>query len=295
MLADPPPAGILDDAGVELVLPEHRDLLALRVVVDAGGTHKGRLAELPRLFDTLDEPPALTEMDELSGLRWQRRHAHYIPSHPFSDQGRTQPTIARSSAKRSTRRRKNCEASARSFVHRSRVMGSAICLCRHNDCARSTRSHSNGMAAPTWGRMKRSSRRNSSRGDCLRALHASHEDESREHEAAIERPQAEHRRLQSRLDAMYIDKLDGRVDPTFDDRMSAPGERSRPAASVRSSGIRPRTCPEWMRGSGYSNLRGTRSASSKARNPRKAATPEFPGFELLMEEWRADGHSEPTF
>jgi site-specific DNA recombinase len=53
------------------------------------------------------------------------------------------------------------------------------------------------------------------------ALHASHTDETREHEGAIERLQTEHRRLQNRLDAMYVDKLDGRVDATFYERMSA--------------------------------------------------------------------------
>jgi hypothetical protein len=52
------------------------------------------------------------------------------------------------------------------------------------------------------------------------ALRASHAEERREHEGAIEWLQIEHKRLQSRLDAMYIDKLDGRVDPTFHDRMS---------------------------------------------------------------------------
>ena len=53
------------------------------------------------------------------------------------------------------------------------------------------------------------------------ALLASHADEKREHEAAIERLQAEHRRLQARVDAMYLDKLDGRIDAAFFDRMSA--------------------------------------------------------------------------
>jgi site-specific DNA recombinase len=52
------------------------------------------------------------------------------------------------------------------------------------------------------------------------ALHASHEDETREHEWAIERLQIEHKRLQNRLDAMYVDKLDGRIDATFYERMS---------------------------------------------------------------------------
>jgi site-specific DNA recombinase len=53
------------------------------------------------------------------------------------------------------------------------------------------------------------------------ALHASHADEKREHEAAIGRLQAEYDRLQSRVHAMYVDKLDGRVDAAFFDRMSA--------------------------------------------------------------------------
>ena len=52
------------------------------------------------------------------------------------------------------------------------------------------------------------------------ALHASHADETREHEGAIERLQIEHKRLQNRLDAMYVDKLDGRVDASFYERMS---------------------------------------------------------------------------
>lgn len=53
------------------------------------------------------------------------------------------------------------------------------------------------------------------------ALRASHADEKREHQDAVEKLQTEHKRLQSRLDAMNIDKLDGRVDATFYERMSA--------------------------------------------------------------------------
>jgi site-specific DNA recombinase len=44
------------------------------------------------------------------------------------------------------------------------------------------------------------------------ALLASHADEKREHEAAIERLQAGYNRLQGRTDTMYVDKLDGRMD-----------------------------------------------------------------------------------
>ena len=52
------------------------------------------------------------------------------------------------------------------------------------------------------------------------ALHASHADERREHEEAIKRHQAEYNRLNDRIHAMYVDKLDGLVDAAFYDRMS---------------------------------------------------------------------------
>ena len=52
------------------------------------------------------------------------------------------------------------------------------------------------------------------------ALHASHADERREHEEAIKRHQAEYKRLQDRIDAMYVDKLDGVVDTVFFEKMS---------------------------------------------------------------------------
>ncbi len=53
------------------------------------------------------------------------------------------------------------------------------------------------------------------------ALHSSHVDERRDHEEAIRRLQAEHKRFGDRINAMYLDKLDGRVDDVFFDRMSA--------------------------------------------------------------------------
>jgi site-specific DNA recombinase len=53
------------------------------------------------------------------------------------------------------------------------------------------------------------------------ALRASHADERHEHEEAIRRLQAEHKRLGDRINAMYLDKLDGRVDGAFFDKMSA--------------------------------------------------------------------------
>jgi hypothetical protein len=52
------------------------------------------------------------------------------------------------------------------------------------------------------------------------ALHASHADQRREHETAIQRLRAEYDRLQRRIDAMYVDKLDGKIGGDFYDRMA---------------------------------------------------------------------------
>ncbi len=68
LLADAAPAVVGDDPGVELVLPQHRNRLALRVVVDAGGAHKARVAKPRRSLDALDQPAALPQVDELPGL-----------------------------------------------------------------------------------------------------------------------------------------------------------------------------------------------------------------------------------
>jgi hypothetical protein len=52
------------------------------------------------------------------------------------------------------------------------------------------------------------------------ALHASHADERHEHEEAIKRHQVEYNRLNDRIHAMYVDKLDGLVDTAFFEKMS---------------------------------------------------------------------------
>lgn len=49
----------------------------------------------------------------------------------------------------------------------------------------------------------------------VKALKASHADEKREHDEAVGRLQKEYNRLQSRLDAMYEDKLDGKISQDF--------------------------------------------------------------------------------
>ncbi len=55
----------------------------------------------------------------------------------------------------------------------------------------------------------------------VRALRESCSDEKREHKDAIARLQAEWDRLQTRIDAMYVDKLDGRIEEGFYKHMRA--------------------------------------------------------------------------
>ena len=52
------------------------------------------------------------------------------------------------------------------------------------------------------------------------ALRASHADERRDHEEAIARLRAEHKRLGDRINAMYIDKLDGKIGGNFNDQFA---------------------------------------------------------------------------
>jgi site-specific DNA recombinase len=52
------------------------------------------------------------------------------------------------------------------------------------------------------------------------ALQASHADQGREHEEAIARLQAEYKRLDDRINAMYVNKLDGKIGGDFYDRFA---------------------------------------------------------------------------
>jgi hypothetical protein len=120
------------------------------------------------------------------------------------------------------------------------------------------------------------------------ALHESHADEKREHEAAITRLQAEYDRLQNRIHAMYVDKLDGRVDTAFFERMLAEWRaeqdhclRCRPVLPRRRRSAS-RTCTERA------------AALRKTGASGEATAPQFPGFELLMEGRRTDLHIAST-
>ena len=53
------------------------------------------------------------------------------------------------------------------------------------------------------------------------AVHDSHADERREHEDSIEKLRAEYDRLQNRIHAAYVDKLDGTIDAAFYEKIAA--------------------------------------------------------------------------
>jgi site-specific DNA recombinase len=53
-----------------------------------------------------------------------------------------------------------------------------------------------------------------------KALQASHADQRREHREAVERLQAEYKRLDERISAMYVDKLDGKIGGDFYDKFA---------------------------------------------------------------------------
>ncbi len=55
----------------------------------------------------------------------------------------------------------------------------------------------------------------------IQALRESHKGEKQFHDEAVARLQREHQRLQDRVDAMYLDKLDGRIDGHFFDTKAA--------------------------------------------------------------------------
>jgi site-specific DNA recombinase len=57
------------------------------------------------------------------------------------------------------------------------------------------------------------------------ALRESHADEKREREETVVRLQAQYNLIQGRLDSMYLDKLDGRIDASFFDRKATDWRR----------------------------------------------------------------------
>ena len=127
------------------------------------------------------------------------------------------------------------------------------------------------------------------------ALHASHADERREHEEAIERLQAEYKRLSDRINAMYVDKLDGKVDGDFFDKMSAEWreEQNRCQREID----RHQAAEQSYMDEGVQILELARNAQRlfERQEPRAKTPPaQFRTIELLLGGWRGGRHLPPT-
>jgi hypothetical protein len=127
------------------------------------------------------------------------------------------------------------------------------------------------------------------------ALRESHQDEKAFHDEAIGRLQAEYRRLQDRIDAMYVDKLDGRIDNGFFDRKSAEWrtEQDRLLRDVATHQSANRTYIE----EGVQLVRLADRAHALVREAGtggKTAPPQFSTFELRLEGRFVDRGIPPT-
>ncbi|MBR1232051.1 hypothetical protein [Bradyrhizobium sp. AUGA SZCCT0182] len=103
------------------------------------------------------------------------------------------------------------------------------------------------------------------------ALHASHADERRDHEEAIRRYQTEFKRLQDRINAMYVDKLDGLVETAFFERMSNQWREEQNRCQRETSDTRMPTNPTRTRASHCSTSPATLNGCSPRRSHAKNA------------------------
>jgi len=126
------------------------------------------------------------------------------------------------------------------------------------------------------------------------ALHASHADERHEHEEAIKRLQAEHRRLGERISAMYVDKLDGKIGGDFFDKMA--GEWREEQRRLQRDIHRHEEAEQSYMDEGIRILELARNAQALfERQPaRKTPPAQLRTFELLLGGWGGGRHLPPT-
>ena len=98
----------------------------------------------------------------------------------------------------------------------------------------------------------------------------------------------------ARLDAMYVDKLDGRVDALSSRRCRPSGALSRIAAGAKSTAIKRPTSPTWTTACRFSNWRVTPKACSNGRSRAKNAVSQFRAIELHLGGRRGRRHFPPT-
>ena len=127
------------------------------------------------------------------------------------------------------------------------------------------------------------------------ALHASHADERREHGEAIKRLQAEYKRLQDRINAMYVDKLDGLIDTAFFEKMSNQWreEQNRCLREIE----RHQNADKSYMDEGVQLLDLARNAQrlfDEAGTSRKTPPSQFRTIELHLGGWRSGCHLPST-
>jgi site-specific DNA recombinase len=128
----------------------------------------------------------------------------------------------------------------------------------------------------------------------VKALRESHTGEAALHDEAISRLQAEYRRLQSRIDAMFLNKLDGRIDTGFFDDKSPEwrGEQDRLLRDLATHRAANRTCIE--QGVQLLQLAHRAHQLFERQEAGETATPEFSALELRLEGRRPHRGISPT-
>jgi len=127
------------------------------------------------------------------------------------------------------------------------------------------------------------------------ALRESHGDQKQFHDEAVAELQREHRRLQERIDAMYLDKLDGRIDNEFFDRKAGAfrSEHSHLRRDVKAH----QSANQCYIEEGIKLLELAQNAHSPVRKSevkRKEEAAGFCTFGLHLKGWKAGGGIPPT-
>jgi site-specific DNA recombinase len=123
-------------------------------------------------------------------------------------------------------------------------------------------------------------------------LHQSHADERKEHDEAVARLQAEYDRLTQRLRAMYVDKLDGRIDNAMYDKMSAEWRKEQDRC-LREMGWHQTAERSYME-EGVTLLTLAKDAQRLFENRPPADKRRLLNFVLSNSTWR-DGELQATF
>ena len=122
------------------------------------------------------------------------------------------------------------------------------------------------------------------------ALRHSHMDEKQFHDQALMNLHREDKRIQDRIDAMYLDKLDGRVDADFFDGIAQEWRAKQRRIMAEINGHRAANQSLHRGGHQASGADPTcRPIVRETVRPGKAATPRFCSLELDLEGWRTRG------